>query len=71
MPLLLYLHLMLLAGSPIVAIDLRLLLNFKVANLFANRCKPASRQMFSCLFVGSMRHERHKSVMSIVMNACS
>ena len=38
MPLLLYLHLMLLAGSPIVAIDLRLLLNFKGANLFANRC---------------------------------
>jgi DNA-binding GntR family transcriptional regulator len=34
-----YPHLMLLAGSPIVAIDPLLLLNFKRANLLANRCK--------------------------------
>lgn len=47
MPLLLYLHLMLLAGSPIVAIDLRLLLNFKGANLFANRCKRTASRFVS------------------------
>ena len=47
MPLLLYLHLMLLAGSPIVAIDLRLLLNFKAANLFANRCEANDDSAFA------------------------